>query len=123
MLFFPPDDPEHGNLAILSVSNGSSHTNIPDSTAGDDVGAVSETTEDLTGEPMPDLDQDQVADPIGGLQEREVVSIFSQEREVLASPVEEEHVPLGIGRRNEVPDGRDEDSELGLFKPVQATDD
>ena len=45
---FSPDDPEHGNLALLSVSNGSSCTNIPDNTAGDDVGAVSETTEHFT---------------------------------------------------------------------------
>ena len=71
---------------------------------------------------MPDLDQDQVAEPIGGLQEREVVSIGNQEHEVLPSPVEEGHLPFGIGRRNEKPDGRDEDAELGLFKPVQATD-
>ena len=59
----------------------------------------------------PNLNQDQVA-----------VSIGNQEDKVLASPVEEGHHPLGVGQRNEVPDGTDEDAELGLLKPVQATD-
>ena len=77
---------------------------------------------------MPHLDQDQVAEPIGGQelstvnQEHEVVSIVNQEQEVLASPVEEGHPPLSLGQRNEVPDGTDEDAERGLPKPVQATD-
>ena len=69
---------------------------------------------------MPDLDQDQVAEPIGGLQEREVVSIGNQEHEVLPIPVEEMPHLLVMDRSNEKPDGADEP---GMSKPVQATDD
>ena len=113
------DDPEPGNLPILSISNTSSRTNIPDNPGVNHDGEVSVTTERLPE--MPDLEQEQVAVSIGG-QEQEVVSIGHDEEEVLASPVEEGQLPLGVGQRNGVPDGTDEDINPHLIKPVQATD-